>query len=43
MNLEFAEEVDLRKEDLYVFVTFGYPGQHVYYVQDPVNTVQDQN
>ena len=43
MNLEFAEEVDLRKEDLYVFVTFAYPGQHVYYVQDPVNTVQDQN
>lgn len=32
MNLDFASEVDLRKEELYVFATFGYPGQHLYYI-----------
>lgn len=26
MNIDFASEVDLRHEELYVFAAFGYPG-----------------
>jgi hypothetical protein len=32
LNLDFASEVDLRFEDIYVFATFGYPGQHLYWI-----------
>jgi hypothetical protein len=33
LNLDFAAEVDPRKEDIFVFATFSPPGQHLYYVQ----------
>jgi len=34
LNFDFAADVDLRHEDVYVFATFTPPGQHVYYVND---------
>lgn len=34
LNIDFAADVDLRHEDVYVFATFTPPGQHVYYVND---------
>jgi len=34
--MEFASEVDTRREEIYVFATFGYPGQHIYWIKEPV-------
>lgn len=33
INMEFAQELDLRTDDLFVYASFGYPGQHLYYVR----------
>ena len=32
VNLDFATDVDLRYEEIFVFAAFGTPGQHLYYV-----------
>jgi hypothetical protein len=32
LNADFAAEIDLRQEEVYVFATFSPPGHHLYYV-----------
>ena len=43
LNLDFATEVDVRKEPIYVYCVFGPPGQHLYYVGLPQEGIEHIN
>jgi hypothetical protein len=43
INLNFAAEIDIRREDIYVYAAFGPPGQHLYYVGNPQLGIEHVN